>query len=74
VADAAPSSLRGTAFGLFNLASGIALIIASALAGWLWDAIGPAAPFMAGAVFAVLAAGGVLVWRSPANPRSTIAR
>ncbi|WP_334187014.1 MFS transporter [Noviherbaspirillum sp.] len=52
VADTAPASLRGTAFGLFNLASGIAMLIASVLAGVLWDRIGPAATFHAGAAFA----------------------
>jgi len=60
VADAAPARLRGTAFGLFNLASGVALLIASALAGWLWTAFGPADTFIAGAAFAALALSGVL--------------
>jgi len=43
VAAAAPADLRGTAFGLFNLGAGIALLMASALAGWLWDALRAAA-------------------------------
>ena len=55
VAETAPADLRGTAFGLFNLMSGIALLIASALAGLLWDLYGPARTFDAGAVFTVLA-------------------
>jgi MFS family permease len=55
VAEAAPADLRGTAFGLFNLVSGIALLVASALAGWLWDAYGPARTFHAGALFTALA-------------------
>jgi len=54
VAATAPAGLRGTAFGLFNLVSGIALLMASALAGWLWDAFGPALTFYAGAVFTAL--------------------
>ena len=54
VAETAPADLRGTAFGLFNLVSGIALLAASALAGWLWDAFGPAQTFYAGAVFTAL--------------------
>jgi MFS family permease len=54
VADAAPSNLRGSAFGLFNLASGVAMLVASVAAGLLWDALGPAATFIAGAVFATL--------------------
>ena len=56
VADTAPEGLRGTAFGLFNLLTGAALLIASILAGWLWDAFGPIATFLAGAVFSGLAA------------------
>lgn len=55
VANAAPAHLRGTAFGLFNLASGAALLASSAFAGWLWDRFGPAVTFGAGAVFALLA-------------------
>ncbi len=54
VSNAAPSYLRGTAFGLFNLASGVALLISSALAGWLWDRYGAPVTFGAGAVFALL--------------------
>jgi len=55
VAATAPDELRGTAFGVFNLASGVALLVASALAGFLWEAIGPGATFFAGAAFTVLA-------------------
>jgi MFS family permease len=55
VADAAPTDLRGTAFGFFNLVCGLALLVASALAGLLWDRIGPWAPFAAGALLALLA-------------------
>lgn len=49
VADVAPVSLRGTAFGLFNLVSGVALLAGSILAGVLWDTFSPAATFLAGA-------------------------
>ncbi len=64
VADMAPEALRGTAFGIYNLAGGAALLLASALAGWLWDTHGPAATFIAGAAFAALALLGlVLAWR-----------
>ena len=41
VADAAPPELRGTAYGMFNLLSGLALLIASVLAGLLWERCGP---------------------------------
>ncbi len=54
VADTAPADLRGTAFGLFNLLSGLALLVASAVAGLLWDHFGAPAPFVAGAALAVL--------------------
>jgi MFS family permease len=55
VADRAPAALRGSAFGLFNLASGIAMLAASVTAGLLWDGFGPAATFLAGAGFAAAA-------------------
>jgi len=67
VAQTAPSDLRGTAFGLFNLVSGIALLAASALAGWLWDAYGPTLTFYAGAVFSMLALAGLVLYREPAR-------
>jgi MFS family permease len=54
VADTAPAELRGTAFGLFNLASGAALLFASLTAGGLWAVIGPEATFLAAAGFAAL--------------------
>ena len=51
VADAAPVDLRGTAFGIFNLLSGLTMLIASALAGLLWDRLGSSFTFYAGALF-----------------------
>lgn len=60
VAGAVPAELRGTAFGMFNLITGIALLLASVIAGALWQGFGPQATFLAGAGFAVLAALGVL--------------
>jgi len=63
VADTAPADLRGTAFGLFNLTTGGAVLVASVLAGWLWDTVGPSTTFLAGAGFAGLAAGIVVVYR-----------
>jgi MFS family permease len=56
VADTAPADLRGTAFGIFNLLSGAALFLASALAGGLWSWAGAQATFLAGAALAGLAA------------------
>jgi MFS family permease len=55
VTDTAPATLRGTAFGLFNLASGVAMLLASLLAGMLWDRSGPVATFAAGAILSGLA-------------------
>ncbi|MDE2475098.1 MAG: MFS transporter, partial [Alphaproteobacteria bacterium] len=51
VADEAPSHLRATAFGVFNFASGFALLLASLVAGLLWEQMGPPATFIAGAMF-----------------------
>ncbi|MFS2094862.1 MFS transporter [Pseudomonas sp. Pseusp11] len=55
IADTAPEHLRGTAFGLFNLISGVCLLIASVLAGALWETSGSASTFIAGAVLAAAA-------------------
>ena len=60
IADAAPADRRGTAFGMFNLISGAALLLASVTAGALWDAAGPRGTFLAGAGFALLAVAGLL--------------
>jgi MFS family permease len=68
VAHASPAALRGTAFGAFNLASGIAMLAASALAGALWQFAGPGATFWSGAILAAIAgliAGSTLkLWRT----------
>ena len=55
VAGAAPADLRGTAFGFFNLMSGLALLVASAFAGFMWDWLGAPATFLCGAGFSVAA-------------------
>jgi MFS family permease len=55
VADTAPPELRGTAFGVFNLVSGVALLAASVVAGLLWDMIGPSGTFFAGALITAAA-------------------
>jgi MFS family permease len=60
VADTAPPDLRGTAFGILNLLGGIALLIASILAGALWDFAGSSATFFAGAAFTAVALLGML--------------
>jgi MFS family permease len=68
VADSAPAELRGTAFGVFHLASAGALLVASVLAGALWMRLGPPATFLAGALFAAVTAAGLLVYRRKAPP------
>ena len=55
VAGVAPADLRGTAFGFFNLVSGVAMLIASVVAGLLWDQLGAPVTFVAGAAFCLLA-------------------
>jgi len=63
IAEAAPVDLRGTAFGMFNLITGVALLAASVIAGALWDATGPQGTFLAGAGFAALALAGLPLLR-----------
>ena len=63
VADAAPADLRGTAFGVFHLVAGVALLAASLLAGWLWHAVGPPMAFATSAVFCMVALAGM--WGRP---------
>jgi MFS family permease len=74
VADTAPAELRGTAYGMFNLATGIALLAASVIAGSLWDAVGPKGTFLAGAGFTGLAVAGLIALgrhrREPAKSKA----
>ena len=63
VADAAPPELRGTAFGMFNLVSGVVLLAASVIAGALWDSAGPEGTFLAGAIFTAVAFAGLVAVR-----------
>ena len=65
VADTAPENLRGTAYGFFNLMCGLAMLVASGFAGWLWDQRGPSSTFMAGICFCVISL--ALLWFSPAS-------
>ena len=61
VADSAPADLRGTAYGFFNLMSGLAMLLASGLAGLLWEQLGAAFTFLAGIVFCLAALGLILL-------------
>jgi MFS family permease len=63
VTDTVPQQLRGTAYGVFNLVSGIAMLIASLIAGVLWDSLGASATFFTGAAFSGLALLGLLLLR-----------
>jgi MFS family permease len=67
VADTAPPELRGTAYGMFNLLSGLALLIASVLAGALWENVGPQSTFFAGALFTAIALVGLAATRRIAS-------
>ena len=55
VADTAPAQLKGSAFGVFNLVSGLSMLVASVLAGWLWQVYSAAVTFYAGAGISALA-------------------
>jgi len=60
VADMVPAERRGTAYGLFNGVIGLMALPASLIAGWLWDAVSPAATFYLGAGLAFVAMLGIL--------------
>ncbi len=62
VADTAPADLRGTAYGFFNLVSGLAMLVASVVAGLLWDRLGASSTFLAGAAFSAVALA-CMAWR-----------
>ena len=68
VADTAPAALRGTAFGMFNLVTGLAMLVASILAGGLWDLTGPRGTFLAGAGFTVMALLALVLVRGKIEP------
>ncbi len=63
VAENAPDALRGSAFGVFNLATGVTMLVSSVVAGILWDMVGPTGTFVAGGAFAVIAAVLLIGWR-----------
>ena len=70
VADAAPADLRGTAFGMFNLVTGLAMLAASVIAGALWDRVGPAWTFLVGAGFAAATVVGLVPVRRRLDSRA----
>jgi MFS family permease len=68
VADTASAELRGTAFGIFNLVSGVALLLASFIAGMLWSTFGAPFTFLTGAAFAMVTVLGLFVY--PKRPQT----
>lgn len=69
VAAHCPEALRGTGFGVFHLVSGVALLLASVMAGALWSMLGPAASFLAGAAFALVAGAGLMLDAKKTAPK-----
>ena len=67
VADLVPAELRGTAYGTYNATLGLLDLPASLIAGLLWQAIGPSAPFLFGAGMALIAAVLLILWRPRAQ-------
>jgi len=55
--------IRATALGFFHMVTGVAAVVASVLAGWLWEAVSVAAPFYLGSALALIGGLGFLLWR-----------
>jgi MFS family permease len=72
IAESAPPELRGTAFGVFNLVTGIALLVASVVAGALWDMTGPRGTFLAGAAFTMMTLAGLFIVRVRLGDRTHV--
>lgn len=72
VAETAPAELRGTAFGMFNLITGVAQLVASVVAGALWDMASPQGTFLAGAAFTLLTLVGLFVIRRRLRGRADV--
>ncbi len=72
IAESAPPELRGTAFGVFNLVTGIALLVASVVAGALWDMTGPQGTFLAGAAFTMITLAGLFIVRVRLGDRTHV--
>ncbi len=66
VADLAPAGRQGTAFGWFNLVTGLMLLPASVLFGWVYQAVSPWAAFACAAACALGAAALLVLWLRPA--------
>jgi predicted MFS family arabinose efflux permease len=72
VAGTAPDDLRGTAYGVFNLMSGIAILVASVVAGLLWDRLGASSTFYSGAIFCIVALIGLTTYRNGISSKEAI--
>ncbi|RYD92534.1 MAG: MFS transporter, partial [Sphingomonadales bacterium] len=55
IAGVTPDALKGSAFGAFNLMTGIVVLVGNTAAGWLWISAGSQAPFLVGAGVSLLA-------------------
>lgn len=64
IADTAPPHLRGAAFGVFSLVSGLVALAGNGVAGVLWDGYGPSATFYASAIASGVAAAGMILFRN----------
>lgn len=72
VADTAPAAMRASAFGLFNLVTGVALLAASLIAGWLWQRYGAPVTFFTGAGLTALALAGLIVVEQGRSRRQNV--
>ncbi|GAB4067396.1 MFS transporter [Ancylobacter sonchi] len=73
IADAAPAQLKATAFGVFNLMTGLTVLVGNVAAGWLWQAYGSSATFLASAALSVVALIAFLLLRGARKPGGTTA-
>jgi MFS family permease len=72
IAESATAELRGTAFGVFNLVTGISLLVARVVAGALWDMTGPQGTFLAGAAFTMMTLAGLFIVRVRLGDRTRV--
>lgn len=64
VADLAPPSVRGTAFGIYTAVQGLGVLVASLLFGLLWTLGGPRVAFLMGSALAIVATGALFAFVS----------
>lgn len=74
MADLVPPERRATAYGILATVQGLCVLPAGLLAGWLWTAVSPQAPFLAGAGLSLAAAAGLALLSASSGPRGTCSR